>query len=299
MITIEIDKKHFSFDSSIPAAATAFSGDVIRFCCTDCYDGQIVDDGMDYSLIDGERSNPVTGPLYLEGAQPGDLLRIEVLKIQVADYGVMCVRSGHGVYNMEGCHVRRFSVGDGYIYFDRGLKIPVRPMIGIIGCCPEGDPVSTHTPGNHGGNLDIRELGEGSVLFLPVQVPGAMVSAGDLHAVQGDGETAICAMETSGEVQLRIDVIPGGAGLLPTPFLETDKAYYTIASDASLDQCSVKAAEKMQQMLIKYGGLTDAQAAMFLSLTGNLRISQVVNPEKGCMMELSKADMNFLLPGEK
>lgn len=126
-----------------------------------------------------------------------------------------------------------------------------------------------------------------------------MVSAGDLHAVQGDGETAICAMETSGEVQLRIDVIPGGAGLLPTPFLETDKAYYTIASDASLDQCSVKAAEKMQQMLIKYGGLTDAQAAMFLSLTGNLRISQVVNPEKGCMMELSKADMNFLLPGEK
>ena len=137
------------------------------------------------------------------------------------------------------------------------------------------------------------------MLFLPVQVPGAMVSAGDLHAVQGDGETAICAMETGGEVQIRIDVISGGADLLPTPFLETDKAYYTIASDVSLDQCSVKAAEKMQKVLMKYGGLTDAQAAMFLSLTGNLRISQVVNPEKGCMMELSKDHMKFQLPGQK
>jgi len=234
--------------------------------------------------MDMSRGNPVTGPLYVRDARPGDTLKIEILSIEPAEHGVMCIRPGKGIYPVEGCHCRRFPIREGRILFDRGLEISVRPMIGVIGTAPEA-PIDTHTPGEHGGNMDIPDLGEGTVLYLPVAVPGALLSLGDLHARQGDGETAICGMEMSGAVTLRVTVIPGGAGL-PTPFLASAHALYTAAADPSLDVCSVAAARKMHRFLIEYLGLTDAQAAMLLSLRGDLRIAQVVNPRKGCVMEL-------------
>ena len=169
-------------------------------------------------------------------------------------------------------------------------------MIGVIGTAP-AEPTDTHTPGEHGGNMDIRELGAGSVLYLPVSVPGALLSLGDLHGLQGDGETAICGLEMAGAVILRASVIPGGAGL-PTPFLVTDRAVYTTAAAESLDECSVTAARKMHRFLSERLDLTDAQAAMLLSLRGDLRIAQVVNPKKGCMMELPRSLVTEL-SGEK
>lgn len=284
----QITKEHiaFTFDPALPPAETITSGETVRFETKDCYDEQIDVDGKDFSLLDMARNNPVTGPLYVEDAAPGDVLKVEILAIEPAQAGVMCVRKGLGVYPVKGCHCRRFPIEDGTILFDQEIKIPIRPMIGVIGTCPK-EPQSTQSPGVHGGNLDIKNLGAGSTIYLPVFVPGALLSLGDCHAVQGDGETAICGMEISASVTVRVSVLKD-AGSLPLPFIETEDTIITTAADASLDIASKKTAQNMHTYLQKAANLTDAQAAMLLSLVGNLRISQVVNPKKGCIMEVPK-----------
>lgn len=287
MKTIMQTSQHFAFDPSIPPALRVHSGETVRFQCQDCYCGQLEQDGWDFARMDMGRNNPATGPLYIEEAQPGDVLRVKILTIDIAEEGSMCARTGAGIYGIEGCHCRRFPIRQGMVQFDKGIQVPVWPMIGVIGTAPAGQPVPTTVPGEHGGNLDIRDMNQGATLYLPVQVPGALLSMGDLHAVQGDGETVICALEMDGQVTVQVDVLRGREDI-PTPFLVTPDRYMTTAADPSLDVCSVAAARKMQAFLQQHAGLTDAQSGLLLSLAGNLRISQVVNPSKGCIMELPR-----------
>lgn len=284
MLFVEKDNVHFAFDPAAEPCARAASGETLTFRCQDCYSEQIVADGFDFAKIDMDRNNPATGPLYIEGAEPGDVLRVEILSIDLAPWGCMTARAGTGVYDVEGTHCRRFRIEDGRILFHRGIELPVRPMIGVIGTAPVGEPASTQLPGEHGGNLDISDLGPETILYLPVNVPGALLSMGDIHALQGDGETVICALEASGEVRVKVDLLKGRDDI-PTPFLVTSTSYLTTAADPSLDVASVAAARKMHDFLMRHTDLDDAQAAMLLSLAGNLRISQVVNPAKGCIME--------------
>ena len=275
----------FFFDPAIPPALTVESGETVEFMTKDCYDGQIDIDNKDFFLLDMSRNNPITGPLYIKGAEPGDTLKVEVLNIVPNEYGMMCVRLGKGVYHVNGNHCRIYRIKNGIIQFDQGIRIPSRPMIGIIGTCPT-TACDTHSPGPHGGNLDIRDLGIGSTVYLPVYVPGAMLSIGDCHALQGDGETAICGLEVSAAVTVRVTILKEQ---LPTPLLETQDAIYTISWNQSLDQASLDASRKMHHYLMSYFRLSDVQAAMLLSLVGDLRISQIVNPLKGCIMCFPKA----------
>lgn len=280
------DQIRFGFDKEFAPVETIESGETVCFETQDCYAEQIDVDGKDFKELDMKRNNPVTGPLYVNGAEPGDVLKVEIQNIEPKDHGVMCVRLGCGVYEVEGCHCRKFPIHDNKIFFDHGIEVPVKPMIGVIGTCPE-EACDTQAPGEHGGNLDIRDLGIGSTVYLPVAVSGALLAIGDCHAVQGDGETAICAIEISADVTVKVSVLKD-AGAIPTPFIETEKDIYTTYGDESLDVASVKAARKMHRYLTDKTKLTDAQAAMLLSLVGNLRISQVVNPKQGCMMQFPK-----------
>lgn len=293
MTILEKSQYQYTFDPLARPAARAVSGEAVVFRTRDCYEDQINEDGKDFARLDMRRGNPATGPLYVEGARPGDTLKIEILDIACGDHGCMCLRPGAGIFEVEGSHCRVFPLENGTVDLD-GLSLPLRPMIGVIGTAPASS-MDTHTPGEHGGNLDVRELGTGSVLFLPVAVPGALLSLGDLHALQGDGESAICGMEVSGEVTLRATVVPGWSEL-PTPFLVTEDAVFTLAADESLDVCSVAAARKMHRFLMGTCGLSDARAAMLLSLAGQLRISQVVNPRKGCRMEFPRSLLRELRP---
>ncbi len=243
MTIVHREHAAFFFDAAAAPAARAKSGETVRFCCRDCYDGQLDRDGADFSAIDMRRVNPVTGPLYVEGAEAGDVLRVEITDIALAAEGAMCVRRGVGCYDIEGIHCRRFPLEDGCICFDQGIRIPARPMIGVIGAAPAGAPVSSESPGEHGGNLDIPLLGVGAVVYLPVSAEGALLSLGDLHARQGDGETAVCALECEGEATLKVDVLKGLSGL-PTPLIKTPEYYLCAAADESLDISSVAAAKK-------------------------------------------------------
>ncbi len=284
MNIIQKDQVHFSFDAANAPVDYAESGEEVTFCTQDCYCEQIQEDGYDFQSIDMRRNNPVTGPLYVKGAEPGDVLRVEIKNITMAPEGSMTARSGAGVYEIEGNHCRKFSIEDNQVLFDQDICVPVKPMVGVMGTAPEGDAVSAQSPGEHGGNLDIKDLGEGALLYLPVKVSGGLLSMGDIHAVQGDGETVICALEVSGEIKVKVDVLKDRKDI-PTPFIVTKSHYLTTASDESLNKSSVAAARKMHRFLQRHSELTDAQSGMLLSLAGNLRISQVVNPEKGCIME--------------
>ena len=288
MILIDKTYEHFALKPDTKPFAFADSGDIARFECKDCYADLLTTDNMDYADMKRDHSNPVSGPLYVNGANPGDVLKVEIINIEMADFTSMSVRPGVGIYDVEGSHCRRFPIENGVVKFDGGIEIPIKPMVGVMGTSPEKEAVSTESPGEHGGNMDMRELGMGSVVYFPVNVPGALLSMGDIHAVQGDGETAICAMEVSGAVTVKVEVIKTDK-YIPTPFIVTDRAYYTTAAAKSLDDCSVAAAKKMQRFIMEQMNFSDAQAAMILSVMGNLRINQVVNPEKGCMMEFPRS----------
>jgi amidase len=284
MLTIDKSNIHFSFDSRLKPCAFVKDGDSVRFECQDCYSEQIAFDGYDFSQIDMERNNPATGPVYIDGAEPGDIVRVEILAIDLQGDGCMTARKGIGVYDIDGFHCRRFKVDKGFVRFDNGINVPIRPNVGVIGTAPAREESSTQVPGRHGGNLDIRDIGVGSLLYLPVDVPGALLSMGDIHAVQGDGETVICALEISGSVAVKVDVLKNRSDI-PLPFVIANAMYITIADDPSLDVCSLEASRNMHAFLVEHSDLNAAQCGMLLSLAGNLRISQVVNPRKGCIME--------------
>jgi amidase len=284
MITIAKNKVHFSFSNDNVPAAYAQDGDTVKFCCQDCYSEQIIEDGYDFSKVNMKLNNPVTGPLYINSAEPGDVLRIEIINMELASEGSMCARTGAGIYEIDGCHCRRFPIDCGSVIFDNDIRVPIKPMIGVIGTAPEEGKAPTQIPGEHGGNLDIKDLGVGALLYLPVSVSGALLSMGDIHAVQGDGETVICALEMSGDITVKVDVLKNRKDI-PTPFIVTKEKYLTTSADKSLDVCSKEAARKMHRFLQQHSELTDSQSGLLLSLAGNLRISQIVNPAKGCIME--------------
>ncbi len=287
-IRLSCETVHTHFDKATPPSGRVRSGDIVTFVCRDCYNGSLHTDRMDPRDLDRSCGNPITGPLYIEDAAPGDVLRIDILQIRPGPSGRMYVRPGAGLYDLSGTLCRVFPIDAQNMTFSfDGLTLPLRPMIGVIGTAPAGDRLSSECPGETGSNMDIRDMCAGSTLCLPVQVPGALLSMGDLHGVQGDGESAVCALEMAGEVTVRVVVLKDRADI-PTPLLVTPTHYMTAAADPSLDRCAQAAARKMHLLLQRHTRLDAPHAAMLLSLCGNLRISQVVNPAHGCVMEFPK-----------
>ena len=294
-IVIPSDYYHPVFDQNATPAARAHSGDTVVFHCRDCYNRTMHTDRMAYSDMHITCANPATGPLYIEEANAGDVLKVEILEIIPDDRGCMRVRPGAGAYEIDQRICRVFSVDPKAMTVDfDGIAIPLRPMIGVIGTAPAGEPIGTEVPAEHGGNLDINEMTAGTTLYLPVSVDGALLSMGDIHGLQGDGESAICGLEMNGIVTVRVSVLKNRRDI-PTPLLVTATHYITTAAHPSLDVSSVAAARKMHRFLQEHSALDNPHAGMLLSLKGDLRISQIVNPAKGCIMAFPKGilDIDF------
>lgn len=170
------------------------------------------------------------------------------------------------------------------ILFDK-IELPLNPMIGVIGTAPaNGESISCGTPNKHGGNMDSKVIAEGSTLYLPVNVPGALLAMGDLHAAMGDGEVSVCGVEIAGEVTVTVTVIKGKQWKVP--MVKTDYALYTIASEERLDDAATAATKNMVDFLETESGMTKHDAIFLLSIGGNLQISQVVDPLKTTRFEL-------------
>ncbi|MBR5390153.1 MAG: acetamidase/formamidase family protein [Clostridia bacterium] len=261
-----------------PPAARCRSGETVIFQTRDCYDDRLRADGtVDHPELALE--NPATGPLYVEEAAPGDVLKVKIEKIDVNPTGLMRASTSAGAFYdlVEYRKVRQFDLTGGEVAFTDKLRFPIDTMIGVIGTAPRTDTVMTHTPGAHGGNMDCNKIVAGSTLYLPVNVPGALLSMGDLHALMGDGEVMICGLETGGEVTVTVEAIKDFP--MPTPALACRGRFYSIQSANTLEQASRRASRAMLQFLRQTTPMDVYDCAMLLSLKGDLSVCQIVDPQ--------------------
>ncbi len=289
MLTI-LKKDHvYAMDRNSAPAAKAVSGETVCFETMDCFGGQIEREDQHLGGLDWSRINPATGPLYVEGAMPGDTLKVEILQIDVAEQAAVVEAPGEGVTGTaaKAENTRIMPVKDGKIIFNDVLSWPIRPMIGVIGTAPAGEAVATGTPDTHGGNMDCKRIGAGTTLYLPVYAEGALLAMGDLHAVMGDGEVCVCGAEIAGRVTVRVTVLKEAG--LPLPFLVSEDRCMAIYSAEGLDAAAAGATLRMRGFLMEKAGMKDYEAGMLLSLAGDLRVCQAVDPNKTCRMELDRA----------
>jgi acetamidase/formamidase len=247
--------------------------------------------------VTGERRGPgghiLTGPIYVEGAQPGDVLEVNVLSIDLAlDYGY----NGCNGFLPDNCDK---ALPAKIIPLDRkrmtaeflpGIVIPLRPFFGSMGVAPAADAgrVSSNPPGRHAGNLDNRELVAGSTLYIPVFVPGALFEVGDGHAAQGDGEVDQTAIETSLRGRLRLTVRKDMK--LAWPRAETPTDYISMATDPDLTIATRGAIQEMIDFLVAEKHLTQHQAYQLVSIAGNVAVTQLVDkPNHGVHVRLPKS----------
>ncbi len=279
----------YSLSPHHPPVLTIEPGETVRVSTLDCFGGQIRCEQDQLSRIDWERINPATGPIAVRGARPGDTLAVDILDIRVAPQGVMVAVPGDAGLGrlIPATRTKVIPLTAGKARFSPELTLPAEPMIGVIGTAPAELAVPTGTPGPHGGNMDCREIRAGTTLYLPVFVPGALLALGDLHAAMGDGEVVGVGIETAGEVDLRVRLLPGIA--VPLPVLENPAAVMTIASAATLEEAAQTATAAMVRLLVDSGKIDASEAAMLLSVTGQLRICQIVDPLLTVRMELPRS----------
>ena len=269
---------------NIPVAEVPAGSQVVFETC-DCFENQIQSQNTIMKNLDWNRINPATGPIFINEAMPGDTLIVRIENIKVGSQAVMLTGPDLGVLgsSLKENFIKILPIVNGQVEFSEKIKIPICPMIGVIGTAPKTEPISCGTPGMHGGNMDSKIIGIGSTIYLPVEVPGALLAIGDLHAVMGDGEVSVCGAEVPGEVTVTVEVIKGHPFCLPVVF--TKDTIYTIASDVSLDSAAVTATKNMVNILVAKG-MAEDDAISLLSLSGNVQISQIVDPLKTARFEL-------------
>lgn len=265
----------------------AKSGDKVTFQTCDCFSDVIKTEDDLVSGIDFNRVNPATGPLYVEGAIPGDVLKVDIIKIDISNQGAVVTSPGLGRLSEE---IENEETVIGKIEGDfvdyKGIKIPLNKMIGVIGTAPEDEGISTGTPYDHGGNLDCKMIKEGVSLYLPVNVEGALLALGDLHAAMGDGEIMGSGMEIAGEVEVRVEVLKDFDYKLP--LIETEEKWITLGSRKTMEEASDLAINNMVDLIMKKSNLTMNQAGMLLSIAGDLKVCQIVDPNMTMRMEIKK-----------
>lgn len=254
------------------------SGETVVFETRDCYDNTIT--SSERPLGDREGlSNPVTGALYVEGAEVGDILKVEIEDIKLRSWGVMRSSTTAGVFHEK--YKKReaiiFQVKNNKIYFDDKLILEADPMIGVIGTPPiEKEGIPTTTPGKHGGNMDCKKIVKGSAIYLPVNVKGGLLSMGDIHALMGDGEVFICGLEIAGEITVKVSVLKNIK--LPTPFLYSRGKVMSIQSAEDLDKAGDMAAKEMFEFVKEATKQNDVRTGMLMSLLSDMAVCQVVDP---------------------
>lgn len=289
------DHHTFTFAADNTPALVVADGDVIHVQTWDCYKGTVQEDENALDEPDLSLANPATGPIFVTGAQPGDMLAVTIVDILPERKGVCRLFHGEGQLcdSVKAPYVKFFSVVDGLISMNERVRFPSRPMLGVIGLAPEGDAaISTMPAGKHGGNLDNNMNGIGSTIYLPVKHEGALLSIGDMHASMGDGEICGNGLEIGGDVLIRVGVIK----LIGTayPVTETNDSWITHGvADQELDEGGLFGAMKIAcdeaaDLLVRQWGFSREDAFVFLSVAGDLGIAQACHPSGGSVIAKMK-----------
>lgn len=280
MIELNDDKTLFFFDRDLEPVLTVKSGETVRIRTKDCFGNQLQGPEDQLSEIDWEAINPATGPIYVEGAVAGGTLKVHIDNIELDAQTSSCTGKDEGVcgdrFSDWATHFCK--VEDGKVVWDERLSIPLAPMIGVIGVAPEGEPVNCGTPGKHGGNMDNTAIAAGATLYFPVAVDGALFGCGDMHAVMGDGEVSVSGAEVAGYATVTLTALPELS--VPNPLIENDTHFGIIVSAESLDKAAELAVQQMVDLLASRTNESEADLVMLLSLVADVRVCQMVDPEK-------------------
>lgn len=281
------DKVIYEMSRDNEAALSVDSGSKVIFETMDCFSGEVCSTEDRVSGIDFSKVNPATGPLFVKGAEIGDILKVKINRIDIEKQGAILTAPGLGLLadTIEKEETVITKITEKATKY-KGFDIPLRKMIGVIGTAPAGEAVDTGTPHDHGGNLDTILMTEGSIVYLPVHVEGGLLSMGDMHSSMGDGEIMGAGSEVAGEIEVEVEVLKDSN--LPLPFIETEELYVTLGSRETMEEASQSAVNNMVEFLQTKTDLTYNEAGMFLSLAGDLKVSQAVNSNKTMRMEVRK-----------
>ncbi|WP_293912172.1 acetamidase/formamidase family protein [Deinococcus sp.] len=285
-----IHHHHFGWDNSLTPQLHAAPGDTLEFAIQDASGGQLTEHSTaaDVPKFDFSLTNPVNGPVYIDGAEAGDVLSVEILDFQESYWGWTGLIPGFGLLAADfpdpWLHISRYDRAS--VQFTPEITLPTRPFSGTIGLAPaEKGPHSVVPPRRVGGNLDIRDLTRGAVLYLPVEVPGALFSVGDTHACQGDGEVCGTAVETAMNVQLRFGLLKGAKYSAPrfevpaSGMAQVDREGYYATTGVGPDLFA--AAQDAVRAMIDHLGrayrLGPELAYALCSVAVDLKISEIVD----------------------
>ena len=297
---------HSVWNRDLAARLAIDSGDTVVMQCVDASGGQVQPSSTveDFLAMDRTRIHALTGPIAIAGAAPGDVLAVEVLDVQHQGWAWTSVIQGLGFLD------QRFT--EPYLFqwkLDAESSsslapavVPLQPFCGVMGVAPaEHGEFRTRPPGAFGGNMDVRQLSAGATLYLPVLNDGALFSAGDAHAAQGDGEVCINGMECPAEVTLRFHLHQQQS--LAGPMVESgfrspasDPAWIIVESGVDALQAAQAATSRMIDLLVKHWGFSDVHAYVLCSVAMNLSMSQVVNRP---MITVSASIAKSILPERK
>ncbi|KAJ8597201.1 Acetamidase/Formamidase [Rhizopogon salebrosus TDB-379] len=293
--SLKRDCANLAWDNSIPPALRVKSGDEVTFDCLDASNGQLTAESTTVSLesLNFAALDQVNGPVYIDGAQPGDTLQVDVLRIENPEWGWTALLPGFGLladeFPVPALKIWKLESGseEGFAWFDeeKGIKVPLRPFAGEMGVVQKKNGAfSTIPPYHTGGNIDTKHITVGSTLFLPIEVEGALFSIGDGHAAQGDGEVCGTAIETPMKVTVRL-LVRKDKPYTKTPHFSTavartkseEEYYCTTGINSDIREATRSAVRNMIEYLVAEFGLDRVEAYMLCSVAGDLRMHEVVD----------------------
>jgi acetamidase/formamidase len=291
--TIHKHQGHYGWDNSFPPVLTVAPGTSIALECRDASCGQFTRETVaaDVPKVNLDIVNPVTGPIAIDGAMPGDALKVTVLSFKPSGIGWTANIPGFGLladqFPDPAIHHWTYDpAGKEPAMFGPGCRVPLKSMAGTIGVAPaEPGHHSIIPPRRVGGNMDVRDIGEGTKLYLPVEVAGGLFSLGDMHAAQGDGEVCGTAIETAMDIAVKLELVKGAN--LKFPRYTTagpvtrhlDAKGYEVATGIGPDLMTGArdAVAGMIDLLSRRHGVAPVDAYILCSVCGDLRISAIVD----------------------
>jgi acetamidase/formamidase len=282
--TLTADRTHARWSRTIEPVLRVEPGAVVEAFTQEASAGQLspASTAGDVAELDFGPIHPLTGPVYVEGAEPGDLLAVTLHRVEVGDWGWSAVVPGFGFLadEFEGPYLKtyRFEEGDSTARFSDRIEVPLRPFPGVVGVAPDTDSLlSTVPPRRNGGNMDDRDLVEGSTVYLPVLVEGGLLSVGDGHAAQGDGEVSGTAIEAPLRIVYEVELIEDPGFELPSPQYVNERGYFVTGFAETIDEAARNATRAAVGYLVRRQGLERTEAYVLASTAGNLKIAEAVD----------------------
>ncbi len=280
MVELSDEKVLYAFDKTLEPALTVPSGETVRIRTKDCFGNQVQRPEDELDQIDWDHINPATGPIFVEGAKAGGALKVTIDAIEFDGQSASCTGKDEGVCGdrFEEWSTHLCTIDGDEVVWDERLRIPLRPMIGVIGVAPVAGAVNCGTPGSHGGNMDNTAITTGATLYFPVAVDGALFGCGDMHAAMGDGEISVSGAEAAGYATVTLTALPELS--VPDPLIENETHFGVIASAETLDAAADRAVHEMVDLICDRTGEKPDEMVMLLSLVADVQVCQMVDPEK-------------------